>query len=89
MKKINFLRRLRANDYDKIYSPHRSFRSAFIVWSLKVNDTYGHEAGDEVLVLPSKKKSKVKSIVTFEGDIAEAFAPIGGWAKAGARTSAR
>ena len=32
--------------------------------------------GDEVMALPSKKKSKVKSIVTFDGDIDEAFAPM-------------
>ena len=32
--------------------------------------------GDEVTVLPSGKSSKVKSIVTFEGEIAEAFPPM-------------
>ncbi|MEM6394392.1 MAG: sulfate adenylyltransferase subunit CysN [Planctomycetota bacterium] len=32
--------------------------------------------GDEVMVLPSGKTSKVKSIVTFEGEIDEAFAPM-------------
>jgi bifunctional enzyme CysN/CysC len=31
--------------------------------------------GDEVLALPSMKSSKVKSIVTFEGEIDEAFPP--------------
>ena len=31
--------------------------------------------GDEILALPSRKKSKVKSIVTYEGEIEEAFAP--------------
>jgi bifunctional enzyme CysN/CysC len=30
--------------------------------------------GDEVMVLPSRKTNRVKSIVTFEGDQAEAFA---------------
>ena len=30
--------------------------------------------GDEVLVLPSRKTNKVKSIVTFEGELSEAFA---------------
>lgn len=32
--------------------------------------------GDEVLAMPSKKKSKVKSIVTFNGEIEEAFPPM-------------
>ena len=31
--------------------------------------------GDEVLSLPSRKKSRVKSIVTFDGELEEAFAP--------------
>jgi bifunctional enzyme CysN/CysC len=30
--------------------------------------------GDEVMVLPSRKTNRVKSIVTFEGDLPEAFA---------------
>lgn len=32
--------------------------------------------GDEVTVLPSRKTSKVKSIVTFDGDLEYAFAPM-------------
>ena len=32
--------------------------------------------GDEVMVLPSRKTSKIKSIVTFDGDIEEAFPPL-------------
>jgi bifunctional enzyme CysN/CysC len=32
--------------------------------------------GEEVMVLPSKQKSKVKSIVTYDGDMEEAFAPL-------------
>ncbi|MCH2594718.1 MAG: sulfate adenylyltransferase subunit CysN [Pirellulales bacterium] len=32
--------------------------------------------GDDVMVLPSQKKSRVKSIVTYEGEIEEAFAPL-------------
>jgi bifunctional enzyme CysN/CysC len=32
--------------------------------------------GDAVTVLPSGKSSKVKSIVTFDGELAEAFAPM-------------
>jgi sulfate adenylyltransferase subunit 1 (EFTu-like GTPase family) len=33
-------------------------------------------AGDEVTVLPSHKTNRVKSIVTFDGEKAEAFAPM-------------
>ena len=32
--------------------------------------------GEEIMVLPSKQKSKVKSIVTYEGELEEAFAPL-------------
>ena len=32
--------------------------------------------GDEVMALPSRKKSKVKSIVTYEGELEEAFPPM-------------
>ena len=32
--------------------------------------------GDEITVLPSGSTSKIKSIVTYEGDIAEAFPPM-------------
>ena len=32
--------------------------------------------GDEILVLPSRKTSKVKSIVTFDGELEEAFPPM-------------
>ncbi len=32
--------------------------------------------GDEVMVLPSRKKSRVKSIVTYDGELEEAFAPL-------------
>ena len=32
--------------------------------------------GEEIMVLPSKQKSKVKSIVTYDGDLDEAFAPL-------------
>lgn len=31
--------------------------------------------GDEIMVLPSKRTSKVKRIVTFDGDLEEAFSP--------------
>ncbi|MEP3478438.1 MAG: sulfate adenylyltransferase subunit CysN [Fuerstiella sp.] len=32
--------------------------------------------GDEVMVMPSKKTTRVKEIVTFDGNIDEAFAPL-------------
>ncbi len=32
--------------------------------------------GDEVMVLPSRKKSRVKQIVTFDGELEEAYAPM-------------
>ncbi|MGI9457998.1 MAG: sulfate adenylyltransferase subunit CysN [Aeoliella sp.] len=32
--------------------------------------------GDEVMVLPSKNLSRVKSIVTYDGELEEAFAPL-------------
>jgi bifunctional enzyme CysN/CysC len=32
--------------------------------------------GDEVMSLPSRKKSRVKSIVTLDGELEEAFAPL-------------
>ena len=32
--------------------------------------------GDEIMSLPSRKKSRVKSIVTFDGELDEAFAPL-------------
>jgi bifunctional enzyme CysN/CysC len=31
--------------------------------------------GEEIMVLPSRKKSRVRSIVTFDGELEEAFAP--------------
>ncbi|MFM7137930.1 MAG: adenylyl-sulfate kinase, partial [Planctomycetota bacterium] len=32
--------------------------------------------GDEIMSLPSRKRSRVKSIVTFDGELEEAFAPL-------------
>ncbi len=32
--------------------------------------------GDEVMVLPSRQTSRIKEIVTFDGNLAEAFAPL-------------
>jgi len=33
-------------------------------------------AGEEVMILPSRQKSRVKEIVTFDGNLEEAFAPL-------------
>jgi len=33
-------------------------------------------AGDEIMVLPSRQTSRVKEIVTFDGNLEEAFAPL-------------
>jgi len=38
---IKFIKKIRVNGYNKIYSPHRSFRSAIIVWLLGVADSVG------------------------------------------------
>jgi bifunctional enzyme CysN/CysC len=32
--------------------------------------------GDEIMSLPSRKKSRIKQIVTFDGELEEAFAPL-------------
>jgi bifunctional enzyme CysN/CysC len=32
--------------------------------------------GDEIMILPSRKTTRVKSIVTYEGELEEAFAPL-------------
>ncbi|TWT38226.1 Bifunctional enzyme CysN/CysC [Posidoniimonas corsicana] len=32
--------------------------------------------GDEIIALPSKKRTRVKSIVTYDGELQEAFAPL-------------
>ena len=34
------------------------------------------EVGDEIVALPSNKKSTIKSIVTYDGDLSKAFAPM-------------
>lgn len=36
-----FIKELRKNKYTKVYSPHRSFRSSFIVMNLNIPETYG------------------------------------------------
>ncbi len=39
----NFIKELREKSYSKIYSPHRSFRSAYITFRLGVKETYGFD----------------------------------------------
>jgi adenylyl-sulfate kinase len=50
--------------------PNRDFRG----FAAKVASGIVHK-GDEIMVLPSKKRSKVKSIVTYDGELEEAFPP--------------
>ncbi|MDR3626884.1 MAG: glycosyltransferase family 9 protein [Ignavibacteriaceae bacterium] len=38
---LKFIKELKKNNYSRIYSPHRSFRSSFIVMMLGVKETYG------------------------------------------------
>lgn len=38
---LNFIKEIKKNNYTRIYSPHRSFRTSFIVMSLGVNESYG------------------------------------------------
>jgi len=38
---LKFIRQIRAKEYDKIYSPHRSFRTSLLVLQSGVKETYG------------------------------------------------
>ncbi len=38
---LNFIKEIKKNNYTKIYSPHRSFRTSFIVMNLGVMESYG------------------------------------------------
>ncbi len=38
---LKFINEIKKNNYDIIYSPHRSFRTSFIVMKLGVKETYG------------------------------------------------
>jgi lipopolysaccharide heptosyltransferase II len=40
---IRFIKQLRSNNYEVVYSPHRSFRSALIALNLSAKETYGFE----------------------------------------------
>ena len=40
---IRFVKELRANKYEIVYSPHRSLRSAFIALNIGAKETYGFE----------------------------------------------
>src|SRR4051794_25974756 len=54
-----------------VLRPHQNFRgfAGTIASGILRN-------GDEVMALPSGKKSRVKSIVTYDGELDEAFAPM-------------
>ena len=39
----NFIKELRKKTYSKIYSPHRSFRSAYITFRMGVKETFGFD----------------------------------------------
>ncbi len=38
---MSFIKEIKKNNYTKIYSPHRSFRTSFIVMNLGVDESYG------------------------------------------------
>lgn len=40
---FKFSRQLRKNNYDKVYSPHRSLRSALLTLEINVKETYGFD----------------------------------------------
>jgi len=40
---LRFLKQLKSNDYEIVYSPHRSLRSALIALNLSAKETYGFE----------------------------------------------
>ena len=40
---IRFIKQLRSNNYEIVYSPHRSLRSAIITMNLSAKETYGFE----------------------------------------------
>lgn len=42
-KLLKFIKGIKENNYTKIFSPHRSFRSAFIVMQSRVRETYGFD----------------------------------------------
>lgn len=50
--------------------PDRDFRG----FAAKVASGIIHQ-GDEIMVLPSRKKSKVKQIISYDGELGEAFPP--------------
>ena len=55
-----------------VLPPDKDFRE----FSVKVASGIVRK-GDEIMALPSRKKSKVKSITTYDGDLDEAFPPQG------------
>lgn len=54
-----------------VVRPHQDFRG----YAGRVSSGMVHQ-GDEVLVLPQQTRSRVKSIVTFDGDLKAAFPPM-------------
>jgi heptosyltransferase-2 len=40
---IRFIKQLRSNKYEIVYSPHRSLRSALIALNISAKETYGFE----------------------------------------------
>lgn len=43
LKTYRFIKKLKQNNYTKVYSSHRSFRTAFIVLLLEVRESYGFD----------------------------------------------
>jgi sulfate adenylyltransferase large subunit len=54
-----------------VIRPHLDFRG----YAGRI-DSGSIRAGEEIVVLPSGKRSRVKRIVTFDGDLDEAYAPM-------------
>lgn len=53
---FDIIKKIKKNDYDYIYSPHRSFRTALIIFFSRVNETIGFNTAS----LNSVYKKKVK-----------------------------
>ena len=57
---FKFVSRIKKNKYDRIYSPHRSFRTSMIVWLSGVKDTYGFDTSSFAFVYKNKIKYEPK-----------------------------
>jgi len=51
---INFAAELKKNNYTKIISPHRSFRTSLLVWLLKVKETVGFDKSSMSFIYSKK-----------------------------------